>query len=183
MAEIKTSGLNYIDSKKKSLVWPIIFLLLVITLTIALFSYNIYIQKKVDDFITKTSDLHKTINNINSKKEVQVYTLIESNKNIINELEKRSKITEYMKHMDSLVSPKKYNINFEGFSINKGKIMTSISTQSTLENNSTGSLAYEKTVNFIRNYRKDPEALLNLDFVGLVEWMDNMKYNITFSIK
>ena len=184
MAEIKTNKVNYIDSKKTSLVFPIIFLVLVIALTVSLFFYNSFIQKQVEDLKIKTAELNKTAETISNKSEVQVYTLIDNNRSVISELEKRSKITAYIDHIESLESPQKYGINFDWFTISKWEITTTASTQSTLTTNSKSwSLAYEKTANFIKEYRNDPEAILNLDFISLIEWMDSMKYNVKFSIK
>lgn len=184
MAEVKTNKLNYIESKKVSLVWPIIFLVIVVVTTLWLHWYNYYLQKQVENLRTKSIELNNTAETLNNNPEIQAYLLLDGNKNIINELDKRSKITDYMKHLDSLQTKEKYDLVFEGFSINKWEITTTVTTSSSIDGNTqSGSLAYEKTARFIKEYRNDQDALLDLGFVNLIEWMDNMKYNVVFTIK
>ncbi|MDR2640392.1 MAG: hypothetical protein LBC61_03590 [Candidatus Peribacteria bacterium] len=68
----------------------------------SLFAYNKYIIKQVEALNSEISGLKETINDLNSKKEIQVYALLENNKGMIEELEKRSKVSEYIRHLKSL---------------------------------------------------------------------------------
>jgi hypothetical protein len=96
---------------------------------------------------------------------------------MIEELDKRSKISTYIKHLKSLYPENVYWISFEWFSLTNWKI----NTKATIE--STNKIAYEKTRDFIRNYRTSTGALLDLEFINLVEWMDSIKFDANFKIK
>jgi phosphoserine aminotransferase len=122
--------------------------------------------------------MQQVIKELNDKPEIQVYSLLENNKWVIKELEKRSEVTIYLKHLNSLSSEDNYWIKFEWFNLAEGKINTTAIIESTNEK-----LAYEKTRDFVRNYRTDTWALLDLEFINLIEWNDTMKFDVSFKIK
>jgi hypothetical protein len=95
-------------------------------------------------------------------------------------LEKRSRITTYIEHLKSLSPENKYWIKFEWFNLAEWRITTSAIVEWT---NNNDKIAYKKTRDFIRNYRTDSWALLDLEFINLVEWSDIMKFNVSFKIK
>jgi hypothetical protein len=103
---------------------------------------------------------------------------------VISELEKRSKVSTYIKHLKSLSPENVYWITFEGFSLAAGKI----TTRAIVEWVVWGKTAYQKTRDFIKDYRNSMEASgtgvsLELEFVNLIEWMDSMRFDANFKIK
>lgn len=176
MVENTKKEINYIESKKKNLVLPISFLLFVIFISVGLFTYNKYLQKQKVDFDAETFKVQQIIEELNNKPEIQVYSLLENNKGVIKELEKRSQVTTYLRHLNSLEN--NYWVKFEWFNLMEGKINSTAIIESTNEKP-----AYEKTRDFVRNYRTDTWALLDLEFINLIEWNDTMKFDVNFKIK
>ncbi|MDR2411334.1 MAG: hypothetical protein LBD88_01730 [Candidatus Peribacteria bacterium] len=84
------------------MVLPISFLLFVIFISVGLFTYNKYLQKQKVDFDAETFKVQQIIEELNNKPEIQVYSLLENNKGVIKELEKRSQVTTYLRHLNSL---------------------------------------------------------------------------------
>jgi len=164
------------NSGKKQHLWSIIFLIIVIILTLSLFWYNIYLEKKSEELTTKVKELENSIKEVESDDSFKVFSLIDANKKVLKELEKRTKITNYIQHLYFL--KQEYDLNFKWFSAWNWEIQTSISLLS-----DDNWVAYKKLVNFISEYRKDKNALFELKFINRVLWYDNMKVNIDFKIK
>jgi hypothetical protein len=99
---------------------------------------------------------------------------------MIEELEKRSKVSEYIRHLKSLYPENVHWVKFEGFSMANWEISTKATIESTFN---PDKIAYEKTRDFIKNYRTDTWALLELKFINLIEWYDTMKFDVNFKIK
>jgi hypothetical protein len=173
-----TETKNYIENVKGGLTWPIFFLIFVILISAGLFAYDKYLQKQKADFDIQILGLQQTIGELNAKPEIQIYSLLYNNKGVIDELDKRSKITTYIKHLKSLSSEGKYWVKFEWFNLAEGKINSTAIIES-IDNKT----AYEKARDFIRNYRTDSWALLDLEFINLVEWNDTIRFDVNFKIK
>jgi len=73
--------------------------------------YSWSLNKSILNLNEKISQRSIDIGILKNDPKIQVYSLIESNKNTLNVLESRSKITQYIKHLDSI--SKKYDIIFE----------------------------------------------------------------------
>ncbi|NVP17098.1 hypothetical protein HUU51_00050 [Candidatus Gracilibacteria bacterium] len=170
------NDLNFITQKKKDLKFPIAFLGLVLLISLGLFLFNLKISSDIDDLNTKISQREADISILKNDPKVQVYSLIDINRNTIENMEKRSKITDYLKHVDAI--SKKYEISFDNFDITNGKVSLQASTQS-----SEKGIAYKKINKFISEYRKEEFALLDLKFITNFEGMDQIKFNLEFDIK
>lgn len=181
---------NYIESKKKNLLWPILFLVFIIIISIWAFAYNYIINvywfhilwfnyDSKEQLKKQIDDNNKSINELNSKPEIEVYKLLEAEKKNIKELEKRSEISTYIKHLKSLSEPK-YWIHFQWFSLANWVITTTVVIESSLQDRK---IPYEKARDFIKNYRTDTWALLDLVFINVIEWMDSMKFDTNFKVK
>lgn len=167
---------NFITQKKKDLYWPLIFLWIVLLLSLGLFLYNFKLDKNISDLNSKISQRNIDIETLKNDPKVQVYSLIQNNINTIYILEKRSKITEYIKHLNSI--SKKYDVNFEWFNLSQWVL----SIQAII-NSSEKWIAYIKARDFIKNYRLEENALFDLWFINSVEGSDFLKFNVEFSIK
>lgn len=172
---------NYIEKSKKSLLWPIIFFVIIIASTVALFFYNNVLKGQISDLDEQNQKMAQTIQELNSNPEVKVYKLLDNNKAVIEQFDKRSQIVTYIKHIKSLNAAstwKRYWVLLQGFSLSNWNI----NSTAMIESEST-SLAYEITQNFIAKYRLDPESILELNFINQIEWMDTIKFNTNFTIK
>lgn len=167
---------NFITQKKKELFWPLVFLWVVLILSLVLFLNNLRLDYKNVDLDKKIIERNNDIIALQNDPKIQVYSLIEANKNTIESLNKRSQITKYINHIKAI--SKKYDVIFEGFSISQWKI----NLQAVI-NSSDKWIAYIKTRDFIKNYRTEENALFELDFINSIEWMDSMKFNVVFNLK
>ena len=154
----------------------IIFLVVVIISTISLYLFNNYLTNEVEKLKISISTIKSNIVEVEKDKNLQVYSLLELNKQAIYSYELMNKVTSYINHMN--VIQWKYNLEFAGFNISKWEINTNVKIVS--DNNS---IAYQKTRDFINKYRTDPKALFDLSFINSVEWMDNITFKVNFKIK
>lgn len=167
---------SFITQKKKDLYRSFVFLWIVLSFTLVLFLYNWKLDHDIIDLNEKISQRITDIETLKNDPKIQVYSLIENNKTTIEILENRSKITEYIKHLDAI--SKKYDVTFEWFVLNQW-----ILNIQAIINSSERWIAYIKAKDFIKNYRLDDKALFNLWFINSIEWSDFLKFNVEFSIK
>lgn len=154
----------------------IAFLLLVIISTISLVMYNNYLLNGIEETKTNISSIEANIKEVEKNESLQVYSLLELNKDVISWFESMNKVTKYISHMDLI--EKKYKITFEWFNLTKWKIVSNVKILS-----DDKWLAYWKAKDFIWKYRKDSSGLFDLGFVNSIEWMDDMKFKVDFKIK
>lgn len=169
---------NFITNKNRLPFAPIVFLLIVVVITILLFFYNFYLNNKNNEILSNIETRENSIKELNSDPKIQVYSLLESNSYSFFELEKRNKITTYINHLKDLSS--EYSLVFDWFNFSDWKLSTLVSSETT----DSTKLWYSKTVDFIREYRKDENSLFDLDFINSFEWSsDSLKYNISLNLK
>lgn len=164
----KKSGSSYLTS--------IIFLVIVIVSTTFLHFYNNSLVIEVEKLKSNISSIESNINDVEKSKSLQIYWLLEINKEIINSYENMNKVTKFINHMN--VIQWKYKLNLTGFNLSNWKISSNVNITSDNEG-----IAYMKTKDFISNYRNDPKALFDLDFISSIEWMDEIKFQVNFKIK
>jgi hypothetical protein len=87
-----------------------------------------------------------------------------------------NKIPTYINHLGDIQT--KYDIKFTWFILSDLWLDTIVEVKS-----DDKAIAYQKARDFIKNYRKDPDALFNLDFINQISWMDNIKFKVHFKIK
>ncbi len=163
-----------IDNFKISL----IILIFIITLTISIFWYNLYIEKQNNNLQSEIQVKNTAINNLENQKEIIAYSIYTKNKWLIKTLENYSKQTLFINHLFELSN--KYKIFFKWYNFSKWKLQTTVIASS---NNIVN---YRKTANFIKNYREDKNALFKLDFIKNISIKNNQidnVFNITFELK
>ena len=167
----------YKNSSKKSTFLAIVFLVLIILLTFGVSSYNTYLENNME--IIK-ADIIKKEASIKTKQEnklVQVYNLYTLNKQVLERLEKYSKITTYMNELDRI--RRVYNLNFKGFDYSNGELVIEATTVS-----NEIDLDYKKTANFIKRYRLSKTSLFDLGFVDTIETeADKQIFTLTLNVK
>lgn len=174
---IKTMGKdNFINTKKSTPVWAIIFLLSVLVLTLGLYFYNSSLEKGISKIQVEISDSKSQIAILESNPEMQVYWLIKANKKTLEAFEKNNKITQYISHLKEIGI--KYKVNFEWFNFSDWVLKTNAIIESNNE-----SIAYNLTKDFIKWYREDPKALFDLGFIKSFKWMDSIKFSVSMNIK
>lgn len=158
---------------------PLIFFIFTIILTAWFYGYNFYLSSENNKISERNMNLERSINSLRENKEIQVYELLKQNNAEISKYERNSDIVKYMDHLSDI--ERKYKLSFSGFSIVDWEIKSEINIRkidSRLESQS-----YEKVRDFIKNYREDKEALLELKFINSFDWMDNIKFNVNFGVK
>ncbi len=154
----------------------IVFFLVVIISTIIFYFYNNHLKNNIKTIQEDIVKIEKNIKEVESDKSVQIYSLIELNKKVINSYEAMNNVTKFINHMN--VIKWKYKLEFYWFDLFKWEINTNIKIISNLD-----WLWYQKTRDFIREYRLDKKALFDLSFVNWVEWMDEINFKVNFKIK
>ena len=154
----------------------IVFLAIVIITTVGLSIYNNFLVSEIKKIQKSITSIESNITEVEKDKNLQIYSLLELNKWVIDSYKVMNNVTKYINHMD--VIEDKYQLKFSWFKLSEWKISTSIKTMS-----DDNWIAYMKTKDFIKNYRNDPNSLFDLDFIKSFEWMDIMKFNVDFKIK
>ncbi len=172
MSKVKTFN----SWKKIPIVSTSLFLLIVL-LTIWIYVFNIFLSQDIADKKIKLSKVEKNIKDLKKDRNLQVYYLLKENASVIEKLEKRSRVSDYINHLIKISSEN--SISFSWFNMSNGKILTKASSKDKTNN----ILAYMNVKNFIKRYRADEEALFDLEFINSFQWMDEIDFDVTFSIK
>lgn len=170
-----------IKNTKNTHLTSILFLIFVLVLTIWLYFYNNHLiveQAKKESVI---SEYEKSIDSYKENKELKMYSLVQLNSKSLDLLEKNSKVTNFLDHMDYIKNT--YDIDFRWFTLNKTFISTSILVKSDEYSEMEYRLAYQKLVDFISKYKDDENSLFDLSFINRIVWHDEMKLSINFTIK
>lgn len=153
-------------------VWFFIFVLLV-TLWMYFYKYNL------DSSLSKTkneiSQIEKSVSELSSDKKIQVYSLYNANKSIIDNEFRKSDVNTYINYLK--LTSRKYGVLFDTFNYDGAKIMTNIIATTTTD------LAYLKMVKFISDYRTGTDDLVKLWFISSITWSDKINTNIVFELK
>lgn len=168
--------INRISKKPKKNVTSITFLVIVLLSTIIMHLYNISVKNDIEKSKTNISWIETNIKNVKKDKKLQIYSLLQKNKDVINSYKLMNNVTMYINHMNVIQA--KYDLLFKWFTLNNWKLFTNIEI-----NSDDKAIAYQKTRDFLKNYRTDKKTLFDLDFVNQIEWMDNMKFKWYFKIK
>jgi len=168
-----------IKSNKKS-IWnyktSISFLVLVVIITASLYFYNNIIWNEIEKLKNEIITYENSIKEVEADKRLQIYSLLELNKNVIMSYEQMNNVTAYINHMKEI--SREYNLEFNDFKLEKGEIDTNVKIISDKK-----WIAFQKTRDFIDKYRLDPKGLFELKFINSIEWMDDMKFRVNFKIK
>ena len=158
----------------------IAFLILVVISTIALYAYNSFLLWKIEEIDSTISWYETSIKAITMRKDVQIYSLLELNKETISEYENMNRITEFIKHMDKIQSV--YDVEMEGFRMSNWEIETQVTVKS--EEDGDLNAAHSFIKEFVMKYRLDELSKFDLLFINSFFWdMDAIKFNVNFKIK
>lgn len=161
--------------KSNILITWYIFLLASILLTAGLFFYNSHIENNIEEIWTEISQIDTSIAKLQENKSIQVYNLLIENKKVITNLEKKSKINDFIYHVRSLES---YGLTFKWFNYNDWVI--TMQAMATFDPNS---LASNRVSMFLKNYREDKKSMFNLDFVNSFNWFDAITFSVSLKLK
>jgi len=166
------------EKQKKSamLIFSYVFFAISILLAIWIFILTMYYDKKVDKLQWEISTYENSINVKKENKEIQVYSLLQENKKIIDSLDKKSKIKVLVSHVRNIEST--YWIKFSWFNYNNWLL-----TFWVVAPFSSDSYASDRVSYFIKSYREDKNALFNLDFINSFTWFDSMNFSISLKLK
>jgi hypothetical protein len=85
---------------KSSYINSIIFLLLVIISTVSIHYYNNYSVKKINIIKEKISKIEFSIHEIEKEADLQINSLLEINKEVIDSYKVLNRITKYINHLN-----------------------------------------------------------------------------------
>ena len=141
------------NNSKKFPVLPSIFLILVIMLSIGLFSYNKYLQSWNEKISSEISQIETNIENLRKDPKIKVYELLEKYKTEIARLENNSNVIKFIDHLADIRS--KYWVSFSGFALANWEIKTEAEARKLSSSVSSKDTSYEKVAKFIKEYRED----------------------------
>jgi hypothetical protein len=78
----------------------IIFLVVVVISTISLYLYNNFLIKEIEKTKMSISSIESNISDVEKDENLQVYSLLELNKEVINSYDLMNKVTNYINHMN-----------------------------------------------------------------------------------
>ena len=155
---------------------PVILLILVILSTVWLYWYNYIVEWKNEKLDTRISEKEAEIIKIKKDKNIQVFALISDNEKVLKKLESYSQITKLIEWLTYIED--NYSLNLEWFNYSNWVITTKAKTNPEKVSN-----AYIATSSFIKEYRKDKNAIFKLPFISKVSWNDNMSFNLKLEVK
>lgn len=161
------------QSKNKS----IIFFLFVILITWTLFGTNKYMESMIQKEQRKVDDYKQSIKDLESQEEIQVYSLVSTNQKVLDLMDKRSQITQYIIALDKVA--RDYGLIVKGFNYSNGELRTKVGIKSDDEYG----VSYTKLVNFIDQYRKEEEAMFDLGFVSSVLGNETLQFDMNLTVK
>jgi hypothetical protein len=166
----------YINKKNKEFLYSLWFLSFVLVISIGIFWYNTFLVKANQELEEQIINIDNSLNEVKKDKRIQIKELIDINKSILKELDKKSNVVNYIKHLRLLNS--KYGINLEGFDYNAWKITTTAKISS-----DERGPAYGKLVRFIQDYRLNKDNELDLMFVNTISGHDTIEFTANFKLK
>lgn len=152
------------------------FLALSVSIVIWLFLFNSYFENKIQNLDENIGKYNTSIKKLQENRSVQVYTLLEENKKIIESLEKKSKINNFIYNIRELQNT--YLIKFNWFNYSNWIIAMTASVPFDINSTAANRVSY-----FIKNYREDKNSLFDLDFINTFNWNDSMTFNVNFKLK
>ena len=166
------------DKKQKSnlLIVGYGFLVISIAIVIVLFFVNLYLDKDIENIQSDISKYDTSIKKLQENREIQVYNLLDENKKIISDLEKKSQINKFIYHLREYQSPGSFV--FKWFDYSNWMVSTSVYVPF-----NSDILASSRVSMFIKNYREDKKALFNLEFINTFNWFDSMTFYINLKLK
>lgn len=154
----------------------IFFFVFTIFATLGLWFYNEKLIDNIAQIDAKMSQIETNMNELSQDSSLEIFSLLQANKKMIDTMRTRSKVSTYMKHLKSIGSL--YDLELRGFEFS----WSHITTNAFIRSDDNG-IAYQKLVKFIQNYRENENALFELWFIPRVLWYDDMKLNLNFKIK
>ncbi|MBT3727139.1 hypothetical protein HOG21_05705 [bacterium] len=88
----------------------VVFLVIVLLLSFGLYFYNTHLEKEIVGVKGEIIKIESEMKDINDDKKIQIYTLLELNKEVINSYSKNNKVVSFINHLDTVKS--KYSLNF-----------------------------------------------------------------------
>ncbi|MDP2396029.1 MAG: hypothetical protein Q8S84_05055 [bacterium] len=98
------------DKSKSTYFSSIVFLVVVVVITVLLYLYNNYLKNNILDIQNTITTVESSINEVENDKNIQIYRLIQLNKEVIASYESMNNITKYINNLNIL--EREYNLDF-----------------------------------------------------------------------
>ncbi|MCP4524271.1 MAG: hypothetical protein GY828_08710, partial [Candidatus Gracilibacteria bacterium] len=112
-----TKTIQYLHKGRKG---AVIFFIIVLLLTLGFKGYNMSLEKKAEAINNTIMGHKKVIEELESNKKIVIYALIQENKKLLSEMDKRSHVTKYIDHLDYIRN--QYKVDMRGFDLKNGDL-------------------------------------------------------------
>lgn len=167
----------YTKKRSTSVILSVGFLILVVVATGALYWYNMYLARAVEEKQNTVKHYEASISELKEDKNIQIYDLVKMNQVALKALSERSNMKKHILYLKQLGS--QFQIQFEWFVYSDG----TISTQWKIATTENGDRAYAKFVNFLSKYRQEESRKFDILFVNSISGHDNMQIDFKFKLK
>lgn len=168
---------NFYKKKKNwsFYVW-VWFLTFTILITGGLYLFTTNVQAENQELLSQIADFDARITEERSDKNVQVYSIYEQHKGLLEQISKRSDIPLFVLHLKN--SLQKYWLTGKWFSYNDGIVNMNIESE-------TGKTeyAYQKIVSMLEEYALDENALFEVAGVTSFSGHDEISFSWEFQLK
>ena len=167
----------YLKKKDKNMLFSIIFFIFIIVITLAIFFYNKILTSDIGEITQSLETKKNSIEEIKEDSNIQVKELLDINANAIDNLEKKTKVLDFIYHVKYISA--KYDILFSAFNYANERV----SLDAVIKTAEDGTPAYEKLRSFIADYRIDEDAKFQLDFISRFVGQKRISFHTDFIIK
>lgn len=168
--EIRENKLN------KSLVISLIILFVVIIFTGSLKYLTITENKKTAEVISKIEATQNEIDTIKKDKIIQIYSLVQDHKDIIEEKEMINQIPGYVKELKNIAN--KYSLALKTFNYNAWEIETVV-----ISVDDDNWASFWKITSMLEEYRSKEDRVFDIDFVKSFKWNSRIEFTLKLRLK
>ena len=164
--------------KKKSSTFyvGVVFLVLTVLWTWGLYLFTESVHTENQQIMSDTEIIDTAIANERSDNAVQVYSIYQQHKPLLEKLAKDSQIPLFASHLKKNFL--KYGMDGEWFNYSAWEVQLKMTSKT-----DDRGYAYQKVVRLLDEYNQDEKALFNIWPVSKFAWHDQMTYDINFTLK
>jgi len=169
------------NKSNKSIIVSLIIFTVVILITWTLAYSNSILNAKNAKVQDKILTIENEIEEIKKDKMIQIYSLVEERKELLELKEKYNKIPAYVKELRSIWDD--YGLSFKDFSYREGSITTKATAQFWNDESNIAGTAAWKIKTMLSEYRKNDEKIFDIEFVESFTWNTEIKFTMNLNLK
>lgn len=160
----------------KSLIVSIVILSIVVLITAWIKYFDYSLQNKVEAYKAETISLEDEIREIKKDKIVQIYSLVEDNKKLLDEKKALNQIPGYVNEVKKIAS--EYGLSLKGFDYKSGEITTSAYSV-----NDENGASFGKITSLLTKYRENKDEMFDIKFVEWFKGSSKIEFNMVLKLK